>query len=391
MSQLFADELISTATRQTGLTDFGDGPAPEGLRQLVDSINANGESFIIPERLQRLKDRLVRLLENRLRYQEDLNENPEILEQELLPPTAIVSLPRTGTTKIQRMMSVTDSYQDLLYWQMFMPARITEAEDNGVAERIAVTRDYCDWLNKTVTGISQVHKFEAEVPEEDLFLNEFSLCAASLRNMNQAMAYGEWLVKEGLYPTYTYDFLYKALQYVQWQFYSDNPRPYLMKSPIHVGYESELARIFPQGINFIFTHREPSELVASLGSLLEKFLHIYYNQTMTKDEMGGAALAFFGQSLPMSFKWRDDNPSASTLDLGYKEICRDSVGTAKKIAEFTGVEMIDAQINAISKWDKQNQQHKEGKNKYTLEEFGLTIEQVNEAFAEYRGRYAEYL
>jgi len=391
MTQLSADELIAAATRRTGLNDFGDGRAPQGLRKLVAAINANGEDFIIPERMQRLQTRLISLLENRLRFQFDLCEHPEILQETLLPPVAIVSLPRTGTTKIQRMLGATDSFQNLYYWQMLMPARIVAATDNGVAERIAFTRDYCAWLDRTVPGINQVHRFAAEIPEEDVFLPEFSLCTISLRNMNQAPAYGDWLEKEGLYPTYTYDFLYQALQYLQWQFYHANPKPYLLKSPIHVGYESELQRIFPQGIRYIYTHREPAELVASLGRLLESFLHIYYRQRASKEQMGAAALAFFSEALAMSFRWRDANPQAQTLDLSYQEICRDTLGTARTVAEFTGIPISAAQLTAIADWDQQNPQHKDGKNQYTLTEFGLTADTVNEAFTEYRERYAEYL
>ena len=128
MANISADALIKAATEQTGLSDFGEELTLEGFHKFVAAVN-NRPDFL-PDRQPRLEQNLQQLLENKLRYQRDLKQHPEINDQPLLPPVAIVSLPRTGTTKLQRMLSSTNQFQDLMFWQSQMPARITELPDN---------------------------------------------------------------------------------------------------------------------------------------------------------------------------------------------------------------------------------------------------------------------
>src|SRR5207244_4175689 len=69
-----------------------------------------------------IEDRIVRLLVNRLRMQRDITRHPEILSQTLLPPAAIIGLPRSGSTKLQRLLAAGRGFHELLMWQAFNPA-----------------------------------------------------------------------------------------------------------------------------------------------------------------------------------------------------------------------------------------------------------------------------
>ena len=79
--------------------------------RFVNSLNVQAE--VSDERWNNVVEYILRLLQNRLRFAEDLSRNPEILDQELLPPVLIVSLPRTGSTKLHRMLGVSGSFQVL--------------------------------------------------------------------------------------------------------------------------------------------------------------------------------------------------------------------------------------------------------------------------------------
>jgi len=111
-----AEALIAGAQLRTGLSDFGDERFLVGLRQFVNGLNAADN--IIPGREAEIEKLILRLLCNLLWRQKDFAEHPEILEEYLLPPVCIVSLPRVGTTKLQRLLGATDAFQSLPYWAL---------------------------------------------------------------------------------------------------------------------------------------------------------------------------------------------------------------------------------------------------------------------------------
>ena len=69
----------------------------EGLRALVDSINSEAELSAANEALVGIY--LRRGLVSRLRMRRDVLRHPEILDEEIVAPVVISSLPRTGTTR----------------------------------------------------------------------------------------------------------------------------------------------------------------------------------------------------------------------------------------------------------------------------------------------------
>jgi len=388
MDRISANALIAAARQQTGLSDFTDKWVIEGLSQLVSSVNRRDD--FIAERRSMLEVELIRLLKNNLHFQSDLRHHPEILAQTPTPPLAIVSLPRTGTTKVQRLLGELDTFQNVPYWQIHMPSRQATEYNDDIAQRIQTTRDYCQWIDQVAPEIQKIHRFAADEPEEDLYLPDMSFGSMYLGGMHGSQDYNQWLFENNLVPR-NYDFLYQTLQYLQWQFHRNDSRPWLLKSPGHIGFEEQLVRIFPQGVNFLCTHREPVEVIPSLCRLMEYFPSLWYKNARSKEETGMMALAIFSEPMLTHMQWRDRNPQVPILDLSYREICRDSVGTVEKIYDLIELPVDGATIDLVQQWDKLNPQHKSGRNPYSLEEYGLTENAINQVFEKYRARFADYL
>ena len=81
------------------------------------------------DREQAIKQYIIRMLVNRARMQKDLVDHPEIERIELLPPVAIVGLPRTGSSKLQRILSASSGLQSLPFWPAHMFGRIPVEPD----------------------------------------------------------------------------------------------------------------------------------------------------------------------------------------------------------------------------------------------------------------------
>jgi hypothetical protein len=58
----------------------------------------------LPRQTSAEKERLIRVIVNRLRIQHDLNEHPEILAEWLAPPLIVSRLPRVGSTKLHHLL-----------------------------------------------------------------------------------------------------------------------------------------------------------------------------------------------------------------------------------------------------------------------------------------------
>ena len=380
-------ELLSAAEQQTGLSHFGRDNFREGLEALVAGVNSSG--LMIPGREPALRRDLVRLLVNRLRWQKDLADHPEINDQPLLPPLCIVSLPRTGTTKIQRFLAETTAFQDLQYWQILMPGRIHALPDHGVERRIAETEAFCAWRVSVQPDIQKTHRITALESEEDIFLQEIGFRSKGLGFIHQSAHYHAWLAQQDI--SLSYDILRMQLQYLQWQFHGDHPMPWLLKSPVNLGMEDQLQRIFPAGMKVICPHREPAEIFPSLCRLVETYTGLYYNLPMRREELGKFMLAGMAQGMLQHLQWRERTRSVPILDLSFKEICADSIKVAEKIYDFIGIPFTSDARKKITEWDARNPRYAEGRIEEDLETYGLSAREVNAHFAQYRERFSAYL
>lgn len=106
------DALLKKAKRNTGLQFLGTDFNEEALQVLIMSINE--EAQLHPFGNLMIREKLIGQLENRLWAEYWFKKSPEILEQELLPIVMITGLQRTGTTKMQRLLSDQEGARALM-------------------------------------------------------------------------------------------------------------------------------------------------------------------------------------------------------------------------------------------------------------------------------------
>lgn len=379
-------ELLESAKQNTGLDDFGNDDFLEGLQNLV--LGINNSSSLRTDRIENVREVILRLLTNRLWTEKDIRENPDILEQNLLPPICMCTLPRTGTTKIQRLLSAIGEFQHLLYWHSHMPARVPGQADGGRAFRIQESERYCDWETNTSPEFEKAHVRKADEPEEETFMMEQTFRNSSLALEFPSQEYSAWLSATDIGPAY--DYLVLQLKYLQWQLYRGSPKPWILKSPTHLGLEDQFLRVFPQGRHFLFSHRDPKQIIPSLCHLVKASQKLYYVTEARDEDLGQLILSWLYYPIQQHMAWRDRNPEIEVLDLAFTEVSSDSIGTARKICAFIGKNLEQKNISQIEKWDRENPRHKHGKAEHSLGTFGLTPEKVDEVFAPYMERFANY-
>lgn len=97
------DSLLVHAQRATGLQDFGDDLWREPFSVLVTSLEQEAQLTLMG-RLMARSD-IILWLSTRLQVTDTLKKNPVILDEEIIAPTIIVGLPRSGTSILFELLS----------------------------------------------------------------------------------------------------------------------------------------------------------------------------------------------------------------------------------------------------------------------------------------------
>jgi hypothetical protein len=68
----------------------------------------------------------------------------------------------------------------------------------------------------------------------------------------------------------------------------------------------------------------------------------------------------------------------------------DAVEVAERIYAFAGLPLSDEQRGIIRDWSEQNKAGSRGAHSYTAEQYGLTDDEIREAFARYLEAYGQF-
>jgi Sulfotransferase family len=383
---LESERLLEEAKDATGLDDYGDMGFAEGMGLLVKSINE--EAGLTPEYEALLKQEFDRLLANRLRMQQDIRQHPEILEEEVLPPIFITSMPRTGSTKLHRMLAATGDFNALRYWHSLNFAPFPAADGAEPDPRIAAAYEHLNRIYEHAPDFQKAHPMYAEEAEEELALLDagFNSLYRWAALLNVPSYIGFVLSSD---PLAAFRDLRAMIQYLQWQHFGGLGRRWVFKTPSLFGFEAVYSMAF-EGTDFIVTHRHPERTMASTCFLACGSRSLYSEQDFT-GVISEMVLGNFGQALQGHLAWREAYPPEKVLDVRFEDIVNDEVGVSRRVYDFLGMEWTDRAEENLKAWIEMDSTRGHEPSKAKLETYGLEPEQINEAFGAYIERYSEFL
>ena len=383
---LETERLMEDAREATGLDDYGDMGFAEGMGVLVKSINE--EAGLTPEYEASLKREFDRLLVNRLRMQKDISEHPEILDEEVLPPIFITSMPRTGSTKLHRMLAATGDFNALRYWHSLNFAPFPAENGAGPDPRIAAAYGHLEKIYNDAPDFQRAHPMYAEEAEEELALLDAGFNSlyrwAALLNVP---SYIEFVL--GSDPLAAFRDLRAMIQYLQWQHFRGLGRRWVFKTPSLFGFEGVYSMAF-EGTDFIVTHRHPEKTMASTCFLACGSRSLYSEQDFSA-VIAEMVLGNFGQALNGHLAWREAYPQEKVLDVCFEEILSDEVPVTRRIYEFLGIEWTERAEQNLNAWLEMDTTRGHESSTARLDDYGITTEQVNDAFGPYIERYRQFI
>ena len=393
-TRIDAQELIDVSRQWTGLTDFGELDPLKPLRILVQSLN--DEACLTASGAAGKRASLIRVLCNRLLLHDAFLRLPQIAEQHIVSPLVIVGLPRSGTTKLHRMIAADPRMQKLPLWKLMYPVRAlppeagAAADDSdcgGVAPRIALTQAFVDALRTSNRGLFAAHPMLTLEPDEEYFAMEISFQAQLNTSSFHTPSYQRWLDAQPFDNWYIW--LRKFLQYQQFVDQSAG-QPWVLKAPHHLAYLPLLFQYFPDA-TVIHCHREPIGAIASYCGLIQAARR----GTSYRDAPAEIGRYSLDTSVQRLYAYLQDRPRSEPehrfVDLAYADIVADAPAAIQTCYEVAGLPLPAASLAAMRAWESANAQHKHGQHRYDLQGFDLTEAEVVAAFRPYSGRFACFL
>ena len=377
------DGVIDDARRKVGLSDFGDDAFLEPLEILVDSINR--EAALNPVGRMIIRGRLVGVLVNKLVAHDTIEKHPEILDIPVEAPIVVAGLARTGTTMLHRLIAQDPAIRSLASWEAINPAPpTTRARGKGKDPRYSQAAMAAKGLRYMSPGFFAIHPAEPDAPEEEVILLEQAFLTTTPEAMMNVPTYSKWLEDQDHIPAY--EALRRMMQYLQWQ----RPGPgkpvrWVLKTPHHQEYFDALLEVFPKA-TIVHTHRDPLKTSASFFSMITH-LQMIFSDEVDPNRVANHWLNKIENMARRTMATRDRVEDRGFVDVSYYDLVRDPMREVERVYDAAGAVLTPEARTAMEASRKVNRQHKYGKHKYSLADFGMTKDDVEPRIAEYRARF----
>ena len=360
-----------------------------GLEHLVKALNAP-KAGLLDHRRPQVVYALNRQLRANAALGRERQQHPEIEREAITRPLFIVGINRTGTTFLHRLMARDPRMWTVRRYEMTEPVLST-----GEYETVARTvndprRGYMQMLMQATaladrfTGIHHVHVDE---PSEDFPILRLAFASWVESVAYHVPDYGAWMAATDAGDAYAHH--RRVMRHFTWQRRQREPeeeRRWLLKMPFHLKEMEVLLKTYPDAV-FIQTHREPRQFMGSWNSMVARIRSLTSEPRPQRD-VGVEVLAFMSGMLNGAMRFRASRPELESrwIDLNYVDLVENPMAVVRYVYGRLDWRLGPEAEDHMEKWlsRQAEQRRSEPPHRYALEDFGITPEMVDDAFAPYR-------
>ncbi|OCB36358.1 hypothetical protein A5676_21045 [Mycobacterium malmoense] len=376
------DRMRAEAESQAGVDDLDDVDgfadrlaahvaaieADEGLRQLTRSS---------------LRQRVVRLLRNRLSLTDLLKRYPEIEAIPIENPFIVVGMPRSGTTHLVNLIAADPRRRALPYWesQEPIPARGDGPGISGVDPRYARAKSEHDALMASAPVVAAMHDRFPGAIEEEVELLDLDFAAYVLEWHARVPDWRDYYL--GLDQTRHYGYLKRVLQALT---FLRGPRTWVLKSPQHCEQLGPLMATFPDA-TVAFTHRDPVAVIQSAITMMA------YSDRLRRTTIDPDWLLSYWSDrvhrlLGACVRDRERVPAERSIDVSFHELNGNEIPVLERLYRCGGVELTPKAHARFQAYLDGNPRGKHGRIHYDLHRhFGITADELRARFGFYFDRF----
>ncbi len=374
-----AEDLHASASRVTGLDDFGPDDYSEALAVLLESYASEAQLTLWGNKAVRATLRGAFVA--RQLSEAAARQYAEYTDVAIERPIIVTGLPRTGTTALHRLLCEDPRHQGLEMWLTEAPQPRPPREtweDNPIFQRIQAAYGKFRVENPEFMGL---HYMSAEMVEECWQLLRQSIMSISYESLAHLPTYSRWLSEQDWTPAYR-----RHRQNLQLIGLPDAERRWVLKNPSHIFALPALLAVYPDAL-IVQTHREPATVIASMSSLATQAT-AGQSELFQGDVIGRIELDLWARGAERFMADRKRYDAAQFVDVRYDDFAADPLAAVEAIYNRFGLRLADeartamASLHAESASGDQRPAHH-----YDLSNFGLTADEVNERFTRYRRAY----
>ncbi len=367
-------QMVEQARQETGLSDLGDERCLEGLEVYVRTLENCCPDETGKSRL--LKIQFKKLL-SRLKIFEALRQYPEIRDEQITAPLFVTGLPRSGTSALLNALAKDPDARPLAQWELRHPEPYPGLKPGKPDPRYLAVVEKMAALEGN--EFRKIHYADADTPEECVLLHQLSFDGVQTGFEIMFEPYHSWFLNHDLHWMYEEYRLF--LKVLQWQ------RPgkrWVLKAPAHMWAIDVILDLFPDA-SFVWGHRDPVGVSSSICSMNQQVMRMYMGDTTQLDQsaVANTVVDFYAQSLERGLAMRSKHNREHFMDYNHKEFIQQPLQLIERVFDTFDFDMRPDQRAAFVDHIKNHPQHKHGKHKYTLDDFGLTESIIRKRFAFY--------
>ncbi|MCV7198793.1 sulfotransferase family protein [Mycobacterium angelicum] len=372
------DRMLAEAIEQAGADDLND---TDGFGDRLTAHVAAIESDAGLTQLTRstLRQRVVRLLRNRLSLTELVKRYPEIESIPIEKPFIVVGMPRSGTTHLVNLIAADPRRRALPYWesQEPIPARGQGPDICGVDPRYTRAKQEHDALMASAPVVAAMHDRFPEAIEEEVELLDLDLAGYVLEWHARVADWRDYYLS--LDQTRHYAYLKKVLQALT---FLRGPQTWILKSPQHCEQLGPLMATFPDA-TVAFTHRDPVAVIQSAITMMA------YSDRLRRTSIDPEWLLDYWSDrvrrlLSACVRDRDLVSAEHSIDIGFHHLNGNEMSLLEELYRRGGVELTPQVRERFQRYLDGNPRGKHGRVRYELQRhFGISADEL-------RGRFGFY-
>lgn len=364
--------LIAAARKETELHEFGDESFLPALRALLQALRE--DAHLNPFGQTYAKANTIGSLKNRLWANAAFQANPEIRERKIKAPIIILGPHRSGTTRMQRMMSSDRRLRHLKTWEGINPAPRPGLPDQGRQARHQEVKKALGMADRMYPGAFNGHPMDADWAEEEMLLLNHSFCSFSMLGAYHIPSYYQWFLNAD--KTFAYRYMADLMKLLSWSAKESEDQRWVLKNPQHLLDLDVLMQTFPDA-KLVFLHRDPLKTVASTMSLMWHYT-VQHTDLPCRDKVRGVWTDFCEKSAQRSIDMRKSIPAEQQIDVYYSDMNKDWRAVMRRVYEFGEIDFTPDAEQAMDAWLKHSESDKRhGKHRYSLSDFGIISEELD--------------
>lgn len=377
MIPIEADRVKKMAERITGLSDWGGGGFDQRLQATVDGLNA---ANLNTTGLFGARYVLNWHLANKLRVVDFAKRHPELDDIEIERPVVITGFFRTGTTFLHNVLAADPNNRAAKAWELSYPLGRLGDPLGDVAWRRAQAKFTFGFNQAAIPDQGVAHHVTADSYEECFFLLENDMAVLTFWVGFAAYDYAHAMLDWDMIEPYrSHELQLRILQAQR------SAKRWVLKCPWHIWNMNALMTVYPDA-QIVFTHRDIAKALASHCSLSAKMAS-KLKRSLDMSELGRFWLEYARIGLDRAMEAREHIPESQLYDVRLRDMMASPMTVLRDIYAHFDLELTPDVAGLLEQRISEKPTSQEGEHEYSIEDFGLTNEQVRETLKTYNERF----